>query len=249
MADFDRCALFAETQREAPLPPNGVETLPDLFEWQAKQRKDATLFSFYDGNESPRVISYEEAYEQVLSTSHKLFNLLTKTSKPSSGTSVIGIWLEKSIELHLAILSATFSGSTWLPFDPDAPSARITACLKDSQAQLIICDRAHLQLAHEATNELSNTNVILIDDIIDSKTLSSSPSSSKSLTRPCKPKPYETAYMIYTSGSTGTPKGIEIPHGAALTFALSERTVLQTNQDDIVWQGFSPAFDMFIEEV
>ena len=159
----------------------------------------------------------------------------------------IGIWLEKSIELHLAILSATFSGSTWLPFDPDAPSARITACLKDSQAQLIICDRAHLQLAYEATNELSNTNVVLIDDIIDSTF--SAPTSSNSLTRPSKPQSHHAAYMIYTSGSTGTPKGIEIPHGAALTFALSERTVLQTDQNDIVWQGFSPAFDMFIEEV
>lgn len=245
MANFDRCALFAETQREAPLPPAGVETLPDLFEWQARQRKDATLFSFYDGEEVPRTISYEQAYEQTLLSSHKLCKLLSKTTQPLNGTSVIGIWLEKSIELHLAILAATFSGSTWLPFDPDAPSARITACLKDSQAQLIICDRAHLQLAYEATNELSNTNVVLIDDIIDS-TLATT---STSLTRPSKPRPHEAAYMIYTSGSTGTPKGIEIPHGAALTFALSERTVLQTNQDDIVWQGFSPAFDMFIEEV
>jgi non-ribosomal peptide synthetase component F len=55
--------------------------------------------------------------------------------------------------------------------------------------------------------------------------------------------------MIYTSGSTGTPKGIEIPHSAALGFCLSERSVLETGPDDIVWQGFSAAFDMFIEEV
>lgn len=55
--------------------------------------------------------------------------------------------------------------------------------------------------------------------------------------------------MIYTSGSTGTPKGIEIPHSAALTFSLNERSVLETNPDDTVSQGFSAAFDMFIEKV
>jgi len=43
--------------------------------------------------------------------------------------------------------------------------------------------------------------------------------------------------------------GIDISHRAALTFSLSERSVLETGPSDIVWQGFSAAFDMFIEEV
>ncbi|KAF2120103.1 hypothetical protein BDV96DRAFT_628649 [Lophiotrema nucula] len=64
-----------------------------------------------------------------------------------------------------------------------------------------------------------------------------------------EPDPQSTAYMVYTSSSTGTSKGIEISHQAALTFCLSERPVLETGPSDIVWQGFSPAFDMFIEEV
>ncbi|PWN26758.1 Non-ribosomal peptide synthetase C-terminal [Jaminaea rosea] len=63
------------------------------------------------------------------------------------------------------------------------------------------------------------------------------------------PRPSDAAYLIYTSGTTGTPKGIAIPHSAALTFALSERAVLETSSDDIVWNGFSPAFDMFVEEM
>jgi non-ribosomal peptide synthetase component F len=63
------------------------------------------------------------------------------------------------------------------------------------------------------------------------------------------PSAQDTAYMIYTSGSTGTPKGIAIPHSAATTFCLSEQSVLESGPSDVVWQGFSPAFDMFIEEV
>ncbi|KAH7397673.1 non-ribosomal peptide synthetase module [Cadophora sp. MPI-SDFR-AT-0126] len=72
------------------------------------------------------------------------------------------------------------------------------------------------------------------------------PTSTKELSGP---HPDDTAYMIYTSGSTGTPKGIEIPHSAALAFCLSERSCLETSTADVVWQGFSSAFDMFIEEV
>jgi non-ribosomal peptide synthetase component F len=48
--------------------------------------------------------------------------------------------------------------------------------------------------------------------------------------------------------ATGTPKGICIPHSAALTFLLSESSVLGITEYDTVWQGFSPAFDMWIEE-
>lgn len=63
-----------------------------------------------------------------------------------------------------------------------------------------------------------------------------------------EPQPQDTAYIIYTSGSSGTPKGIAISHHAALTFCLSERTILATGPEYIVWQGFSAAFVMFIEE-
>ncbi|KAF0704521.1 hypothetical protein As57867_007313, partial [Aphanomyces stellatus] len=56
------------------------------------------------------------------------------------------------------------------------------------------------------------------------------------------------AYYIYTSGTTGTPKGISISHRAATTFAYSESSVLGLTSIDVVWNGFSPAFDMWVEE-
>lgn len=217
-----------------------VATLPELFRWQARRRGDATLFSFRSQHgEDLRTVSYTEAYE----TSSRIASSLHELHRDSSIDSpVVGIWLEKSIDLHLAILAATVSGAAWLPFDADAPSARVNVCLGDSKACVLLCDSAHYDTAKTATESLPGCRVVTLEEL--------SRRSANGIAKELPgPRASNTAYMIYTSGSTGTPKGIEIPHSAALGFCLSERSVLETSQDDIVWQGFSAAFDMFIEEV
>jgi non-ribosomal peptide synthetase component F len=219
-----------------------VTTLPELFKWQAQRRCDATLFSFrISPDASLTTVSYADAYE----ASSQLANSLHSFHQSSSIESpVVGIWLEKSIDLHLAILATTISGATWLPFDADAPAARVTACLEDSKACVLVCDTAHYVSAVKATENVPGCRLVTFEEL--SRQKQCAPGAAKKLPGP---RPHHTAYMIYTSGSTGTPKGIEIPHSAALTFCLSERSILESASSDIVWQGFSAAFDMFIEEV
>ena len=55
--------------------------------------------------------------------------------------------------------------------------------------------------------------------------------------------------MIYTSGSTGVPKGIAISHRSICHFLRSENEMLGVREDDLVFQGFSVAFDMSFEEI
>lgn len=231
--------------------PEGLESLPDLLEWQANRRNDAPLFSFCpEGADSNKIntMSYRQVYDQTIISSQHLHSILSQQQQ-QRGSSVVGIWFEKSIELHLAILAASFAGAGWLPFDADAPSARVNCCLIDSNASILLCDRIHAERAQEAVSQ-TNTIVVVWDDFIKLIQSQSQSSGSTSPSKtPIRPRSSDTAYFIYTSGSTGTPKGIEISHGAALTFAFSEQSVLGTNSSDIVWQGFSPAFDMFIEEV
>jgi non-ribosomal peptide synthetase component F len=146
--------------------------------------------------------------------------------------------------LHFALLATTISGASWLPFDADASAARVTACLEDSKACILVCDAAHYVSAIKATESVLGCRLVTFEE------LSHQTQSARGVAKELPgPRPHHTAYMIYTSGSTGTPKGIEIPHSAALKFCLSERSVLETGSNDIVWQGFSAAFDMFIEEV
>lgn len=216
----------------------GVDTLPELFQWQSQQRGDATFLSFQQ-NDHLTTLSYSEAYSRSSSLAQALSQCLPAT--PSNP--VVGIWIERSISLHLAIAATTICGASWLPYDADAPTERVTACLQDSNASILLCDEAHKGAATQAVQALDHCQVVTFEQLS-----SQSKQAINAPTNRSGPLPEDTAYIIYTSGSSGTPKGIAISHHAALTFALSERSILGTGPDDIVWQGFSAAFDMFIEE-
>jgi non-ribosomal peptide synthetase component F len=181
-----------------------VTTLPELFRWQAQRRRDATLFSFrIQPGASLITVSYAEAYRTSSQLAHSLHKLhQNSTSIESTEIPVVGVWLERSIELHLAILATTISGATWLPFDADAPAARVTACLKDSKACILLCDAAHYAPAIKATENILGCRVVTFEELNREKkgprgTAKKFPG----------PRAHHTAYMIYTSGSTGSPKG------------------------------------------
>ncbi len=95
--------------REA-LPIQNVTTLLELFKSQAQRRCDATLFSFRIQQDADlTTISYTEAYE----TSSRLAICLHSLHQNSSTeNTVVGIWLERSVDLHLATLATTISGAT-----------------------------------------------------------------------------------------------------------------------------------------
>lgn len=233
-----------------PAPPESVRTLPQLFAHWAKQQPNHVAFSCQTDN-GLETVTYAEADAIARSLAARLqpsHNNKNATAKAP----VIAIWLEKGLELILSILATTYSGATWLPFDPDVPVDRAAVCVLDSSASAIICDSAHLDRVREVEERVAPSiaaagraplqvhNVANVSDFA-TKTPTRAPATG--------PSPRDAAYLIYTSGTTGTPKGISIPHSAALTFSLSEREVLQTGPSDVVWNGFSPAFDMFIEEM
>ena len=215
-----------------PSFPEDVHSLPGLLEYHSKRQPNRPLLSIDQDLSRAITLSYEQVWKKSLNLASAIQNLVGQ-----GGT--IGIWLDKSIELHLAIFATTIAGCSWLPFDPDVPVERAGLCLKDSRAKLVICDEAHLDRGTKAA-AAGGSRAVSFNQLEERQ------NESDGFVQPEKDS---TAYMIYTSGSTGTPKGIEISHISALTFALSERSILGTSEDDIVWQGFSPAFDMFIEEV
>lgn len=246
-SDDDSRILWPENDNSASLSIENVNTLPELLKWRAEHMREATMFSYRPNLEADIItISYRQAYKTAAQLAQMMVKLYPKRQRGEERIAppVVGILMEKSLELHIGLLATTLSGATWLPFDPDAPAARVSTCLKDSQACLLLCDVAHYGVGLIATNDSSNCQVATIEDLQYQARLNDGGLENLDL-----PQPHEAAYMIYTSGSTGTPKGIEISHSAALKFCLSERSILGTRTDDVVWQGFSPAFDMFIEEV
>lgn len=152
--------------------------------------------------------------------------------------SFVGLWMARSLDLHVALLGILKSGAAYLPFDFDAPAERVAACLVDCQAAALIVDSATeakagtpaapvLRFAELATGRLDLPAPDLRADGMTSA---------------------DAAYVIYTSGSTGTPKGVVISHRNICHYLRAANTVYGVEARDVVFQGASVAFDLSLEE-
>ena len=120
---------------------------------------------------------------------------------------LVGLCLERSLDLIVGLLGILKAGGAYVPLDPNYPEARLAFMLSDSRATILVTEQARLaQLAH------FDGHVLCLDR--DAATIAAQPD-----TDPQYPASAETlAYVIYTSGSTGTPKGVAITHRSAWTF-------------------------------
>ena len=151
---------------------------------------------------------------------------------------VVGLWMQRGLELLTAQIAIAKSGAAWLPFDADAPVDRIATCLDDVAARCILVSDAWAERASTAGVEVVTPQSLTIDD------RSSLPSArERGLTAD------HTAYLIYTSGSTGRPKGIRITHRNICHFLRSANALYGIGPDDVMFQGGSVAFDLSMEEI
>ncbi|KXT12429.1 hypothetical protein AC579_697 [Pseudocercospora musae] len=246
-----RVLTGADRLASAPSPPESVTTLPQLFQHRATTQPQATAYSCQT-HHGLRKITFAEADALASSVAAHISHLLPEPCSSTQPAPTVAIWFEKGLDLILSILSTTYSGATWLPFDPDVPVERAATCILNASASLLIHDDPHADRARQVQQRVASDLIAARKDLLQLRTfneLSQQAASSAPHTRRNGPRPSDAAYLIYTSGTTGTPKGIAIPHSAALVFSLSEREVLETSPQDVVWNGFSPAFDMFVEEM
>ena len=151
---------------------------------------------------------------------------------------MVGLWMERGIELLVMQAAIAKAGAAWLPVDQDTPVERLLVCLDDAAAIGVIAGAAMRdQLTGIACKVWSAAQLL------------TPLGSGEALLRRGPVDPGQPAYVIYTSGSTGKPKGIVISQGSICHFLRSENAVLGIRADDRVYQGFSVAFDMSFEEI
>jgi amino acid adenylation domain-containing protein len=114
---------------------------------------------------------------------------------------LVGICLERSIELVVGLLGILKAGGAYLPLDHTYPQARLTFMVENAQAQVIVTQDSLRQVLPSAA-----AHVVCLDT--DWSTIAQQPTAS-----PCSTvQPQNLAYVIYTSGSTGQPKGVLLNH-------------------------------------
>jgi non-ribosomal peptide synthetase component F len=125
---------------------------------------------------------------------------------------LVGLCVERSVEMIVGILAILKAGAAYLPLDPNYPQERLNFMLEDAQVSVLLTQQ-HL-VERIGTQKLQ---VIGIDTDWNRITLESSEDPTSDVTIE------NLAYVIYTSGSTGKPKGVAIPHKAV------NRLVCNTN--------------------
>ncbi|HSU80949.1 MAG TPA: amino acid adenylation domain-containing protein, partial [Thermoanaerobaculia bacterium] len=151
---------------------------------------------------------------------------------------LVGLCLERSLDLVVAILGVLKSGGAYLPLDPDTPSSRLKLILEDSRAALLLTQERLLDRL-----PASAAGVICLDREATHIGQESPASWAARIS------PDALAYVIYTSGSTGTPKGVLISHANVTRLLTATAPWLGFDGTD-VWTLFhSYAFDFSVWEI
>lgn len=150
---------------------------------------------------------------------------------------LVGICVERSCEMIVAVLGILKAGSAYVPFDPTYPPARLEFMLEDTQVPIVVT-----QEQWQATFAERSLPVCL-----DRDAAVIAQQSQHNLTITANST--NLAYAIYTSGSTGKPKGVLIEQRGLTNLAHAQRQVFDLQSSDRILQFASLSFDASIFEI
>jgi amino acid adenylation domain-containing protein len=211
-----RLPVISDTERQRLLTGSGDErfdderTLMDLISAQAVATPNAIAIT--DGQ---RTLTYAQLDASANQLAHYLQN------RGVGPETLVGLRLERSIELFVGVLGILKAGGVYVPLDPGYPAERLAFMLADSGAKLTL-----------TATDFSDPTLVEYP--------TSAPEHSV--------RPENAAYVIYTSGSTGTPKGVVVSHRALVHHSLAVARAYDLSSSDRVLQFASVAFDVAAEE-
>ena len=201
------------------MPQFLARSFVELFEQQAAV--NATKIAVIAGDKN---LTYAELNERANQLAHHL------RSSGIGRESLVGICIDRSLEMAIGIVGILKSGGAYLPLDPDYPKDRLAFMVHDAQPRVILT-KSNLVDALPRTE----SRVVFPDEVAQ---LSLLPTENL----PEQPQPSDLAYVIYTSGSTGQPKGVMIDHRNLANYLLALNHELGIRSDDVYLHLASIAF-------
>jgi amino acid adenylation domain-containing protein len=198
-----------------------------LFEEQVERTPDAIAVSFQD-----QQLTYRELNNRANQLAHYLQKLGVKSDE------LVGICVERSLEMLVGLLGILKSGCAYVPLDPTYPQERLHFMLQDTQVSVLLTSKSLVTELPEY-----DTQLVLVDtdwDKIEQE---------KEGNLVSEVSPESLGYVIYTSGSTGKPKGVQMTQ-----IALCNLILWQLRNTSIFAQAktlqFSPiSFDVSFQEI
>ncbi|MBV9772508.1 MAG: amino acid adenylation domain-containing protein, partial [Gemmatimonadetes bacterium] len=150
----------------------------------------------------------------------------------------VGVCLERSAELLVALLGILRAGGAYVPLDPAYPAERLAYMLGDSGVRILLTE-PHLRRRLPAEGV----------EVVCPDAAGAWPNGGPDGPLESGAGPDNVAYVIYTSGSTGRPKGVMVPHGAVANFLRSMREEPGMEADDVLLAVTTLSFDIAVLEL
>ncbi|WP_348704103.1 amino acid adenylation domain-containing protein, partial [Tenacibaculum sp. 190524A02b] len=216
--------VFNDNKLSYPLE----NTIVDLFKEQVKNTPEAIAVIYEE-----ETLTYKELDER----SNQLAHYLQKQGVTPDA--LIGICLERSLEMIVGILGILKSGGAYVPIDPNYPQDRIRYMLDDAGINLVLSNTSSNKILENKPDlrvVSLDTNWNIIADFSTEKP-------EELIT------PNNLAYVIYTSGSTGRPKGVMIEHRNVVNLIASQTEKFSIDSKEVVLQFSNFVFDASVEQI
>ncbi len=216
-------------------------TFQDLFAAQVEKTPDAVAVVYTPPQPSPDkeegVVVESLTYRELNQKSNQVAHYLQKKGvKPEI---IVGLCVERSPLMIIALLGILKAGGAYLPLDPNYPPERLGYMLADSQVPILLTETS----LKPALSTPPNYEIIYLDTDWEIISQCSTENPKSEFT------PENLAYLIYTSGSTGKPKGVLIPHIGLTNLTKHKIEICDVHPGDCVLQFFSLSFDASIPEI
>ena len=203
-----------------------------LFEYRAESQPDAIALVFGD-----QQLSYQELNRK---SNQLAYHLMEEGLKPDG---LIGLCLERSFDMVVAMLAVLKAGCAYVPLDPDYPKARLNFMLNDTSPNIVLTQERHRDKVKDAEG------VIICLDSSNSISLLKQHSTENPCAKNLGLSPLNLAYVIYTSGSTGAPKGVMIEHGSLVNRIEWMYRQYGCDSSDVVLHKTPFSFDVSVWEI
>eukprot|EP01062_Namystynia_karyoxenos_P005080 TRINITY_DN11792_c3_g1_i3.p1 TRINITY_DN11792_c3_g1~~TRINITY_DN11792_c3_g1_i3.p1 ORF type:complete len:1441 (+),score=544.22 TRINITY_DN11792_c3_g1_i3:278-4324(+) len=230
-----RVTLFSPAERHQLVAEwnDSARALPDrplfaLFERQAAECPDRACVVFGD-----EVLTYSEVNARANEVAHAL---IAGGVRPDS---IVGVCVERSWRLPVALLGVHKAGGGYCPLDPSYPRERLVYQMEDTELGFLVAEK-HLESTACAGHTASH--VVLLDDFFTPSARAQRPKEWRR--NPSVGVGLEHLFMcIYTSGSTGKPKGVQVMHRGPLNNCVHLNTLYQLRPGDNMLQFYTYSFD------
>ncbi|MCP4658106.1 MAG: amino acid adenylation domain-containing protein, partial [bacterium] len=193
LGEADRHQLFVEWN-DSRRHGRERRTVHELFEAQVRRTPDAVAVIFQSSQ-----VSYRELNRRA--------NRLARRLRPEV---LVGILMERSVEMIVAVLGILKAGGAYLPLDPSDPPERLASTLDDSRVPVLLAQPS--TVARLPAAAVAGVEVLADWNDVAAPGEAANPISGAT--------PSHLAYVIYTSGSTGRPKGVMVEHRSLTDFLL-----------------------------